>query len=124
MHTTRKVTPGQKGTKKLLDQYGSRLLCVRYRYDKEKRVRMKTVELIIEEAPWSPPPVRTSGDTLVGVRVYLKEVDLQRRVKQAGGKWNPAQRVWELRYDRVCSLGLEGRIVHMKDSDSRNPKSF
>ncbi|MFC1853877.1 hypothetical protein ACFL27_27145 [candidate division CSSED10-310 bacterium] len=29
------LKPGQKGTKNLLSQYGDRLLCVRYRYDKK-----------------------------------------------------------------------------------------
>ncbi len=52
MQNTRKVAPGQKGTKKLFDQYGARLFCVRYRYDREKRKRFKTIELIIEEGPW------------------------------------------------------------------------
>ncbi|MCI0389708.1 MAG: hypothetical protein MOB07_13230 [Acidobacteria bacterium] len=50
MQTTRKVAPGQKGAKKLLKQYGARLLCVRYRYDATQGKRFKTVELIIEEA--------------------------------------------------------------------------
>ncbi len=37
------------GTKKLLAQYGKRLVCVRYRYDEERRERYKTVELIVDE---------------------------------------------------------------------------
>jgi hypothetical protein len=27
------MKPGQKGTRKLVELYGSRLVCVRYRYD-------------------------------------------------------------------------------------------
>jgi len=124
MQNTRKVAPGQKGAKKLLDQYGTQLLCVRYHYDREKRKRFKTIELIIEEAPWSPPPARILNETLVNVRVAFKEADSQRQVRAAGGKWNPARRVWEMRYGQAIALGLKDRIEPSKVSDNRNPKSF
>ncbi len=45
------LKPGQKGTKRLVEQYGKSLLCVRYRYDENRRVRLKTVEIIVEEKP-------------------------------------------------------------------------
>ncbi len=83
MQNIRKVAPGQRGAKRLLEQYGTKLLCVRYRYDKQRQKRCKTVELIIEEIPWAPPPTRIADETLIGVRVAFKEVELQRRVKQA-----------------------------------------
>jgi hypothetical protein len=50
MCARRTLVPGQKGTKKLLRQYSSQLVCVRYRYDAESRLRFPTVELIIEQA--------------------------------------------------------------------------
>lgn len=46
--------PGQHGTRAYVEQYGDRLICVRYRYDEAARRRYKTVEIIVEEAPWSP----------------------------------------------------------------------
>ncbi|MDQ3010439.1 MAG: hypothetical protein M3X11_07020 [Acidobacteriota bacterium] len=49
MLNTRKLAPSQKGTKKLHEQFGDRLLRVQYRYDRELRKRFKTVELIVEE---------------------------------------------------------------------------
>ncbi len=51
METTHKVAPGQKGSKKLLERYGARLLCVRYCYDAEQGKRFKTVELMIDNYP-------------------------------------------------------------------------
>jgi hypothetical protein len=122
MRARRTLRPGQKGTKKLLRQYGPQLVCIRYRYDAERRLRFKTVELIIEQAPWSPPATRIDGTPLVGVRVSAKEVALQRRVKQAGGRWNPAERVWEMLYSRAMALGLKDRIEKRRVSNSRNPK--
>ena len=48
-----------------------------------------------EESGWSPP----EKAEIVGLRVEFQETELQRRVKQAGGKWNSAKRVWEIHYD-------------------------
>ncbi len=86
MRARRTLTPGQKGTKKLLRRYGPQLVCVCYRYDAERRLRCKTVELIIEQGPWSPTPIGIVDATLMGVRVGGKETGLQRQVKQAGGR--------------------------------------
>ena len=70
-----------------------------------------TVELIVEESDWEPNPRRIAGDTIVGLRMGYREVELRNKVKRAGGKWNPKKRVWEMCYDRVVELGLEERIV-------------
>ncbi len=103
------LKPGQKGTKQLLAQYGDRLICVRYRYDAQRKKRFKTVEL---------PRPRFAHEQIVGLRVAFADVAVRDRVKQAGGTWNPARRVWQLRYDRVVALGLNGRIVDEPASNS------
>jgi hypothetical protein len=56
MRTRLILKPGHRGSKKLLAEYGERLLCVRYRYDDEKRKRYKTVELIVAESDWQYQP--------------------------------------------------------------------
>ena len=48
----RALLPGQPGTKKLTDQYGDVLVCVRYRYDSLHHQRMTTVEIIIDQESW------------------------------------------------------------------------
>ena len=111
MQTRLKLKPGQRGTKRLLDEYGDRLVCVRYRYDEQRKRRFKTVELIVGEADWEPPRRKPAGDAIVAVRVDYQEAALRGKVKQAGGRWNPERRVWEMRYDCAVELGLEGRIV-------------
>ena len=85
MRTRLKLKPGQRGTKKLLAEYGPRLVCVRYRYDAQRRKRFKTIELIVDEAEWKPKP---KPDTLVHLEVAWGEAYLARRIKQAGGTWN------------------------------------
>jgi len=47
------LKPGQKGTEQLLAQYGDRLICVRYRYDAQRKKRFKTVELLVAECDWN-----------------------------------------------------------------------
>ncbi len=101
----RKLKPGQPGTKKLVKQYGERLVCVRYRYDREQEVRTKTVELVVEQGPWQPP------DRITRVRIQYGEVALGKKVRAAGGFWNREHQVWELAYKEVARLDLIDRIV-------------
>jgi len=54
MKTRLILKPGQKGTGRLVNIYGDRLICVRYRYDEKRRKRLKTVELLVEETDWNP----------------------------------------------------------------------
>ncbi len=111
MRTRLHLKPGQKGTKQLLAQYGDRLVCVRYRYDAQRKKRFKTVELIVAQRDWDPPARSFADEARVAVRVAFDEIELRHRVKQAGGKWNPSRKVWELRYAQAIALKLGGGIV-------------
>jgi len=108
MRTRLTLQPGQSGTKALVEQYGDRLVCVRYRYDAPLRRRIKTVELVVEEAPWEPP---IAPETMMTIQVEVDERGMQQQVKQAGGRWLPERKAWALRYDQVQALGLASRIV-------------
>ena len=55
METRATRRPGEKGTRKLAERYGDRLLYVRYRYDRETNTRVTTVELIVDRRPAAPP---------------------------------------------------------------------
>jgi hypothetical protein len=117
MTTKATLRPGQNGTKRLSEKYGSRLVCVRYKYDKESAMRYTTVELIEDESEWnadpqvpaqqppSPPPHR------LGVRVEYWETELREKVKAAGGIWRPRHKLWDMHYEDVVALGLEARVV-------------
>jgi hypothetical protein len=109
MQVRKKLKPGQDGTRSLLDKYGDQMVCVRYRYDEERRLRYKTVELIVETVPWEPL-TEIPADTVVGLKVGLQEIELQSKIRQVGGKWNRGRQVLELSYDKVLALGLASRI--------------
>jgi hypothetical protein len=110
--------PGEKGTKKLVDKYGSKLICVRYRYDPQQHKRYKTVELIIEEAPWQPespncttaPPPQQAPHR-VGVRIGYQEKIQQQAIKAIGGIWSSRDRLWYAEEELVKRIGLQDRIT-------------
>jgi predicted aminopeptidase len=103
------LKPGQRGTKKWLSQHGDRLVCVRYRYDVQRRRRYTTVEIIVAESQWIPSP--PAPDAIVGLRVAFDETDLRKAVLAAGGRWSWKLQLWQLRYDQVLALGLIDRLV-------------
>lgn len=106
MNGCKKLQPGQPGTKRLVERYGESLLCVRYRYDPESKKRLKTVELIVEEMPWQPARKKIPPTQTVRVWIPHDELELQKQVQAANGKWNQQQKVWELPYREVLELGL------------------
>ena len=111
MRARSKLKPGQPGTRKLVEQYGDRLVCVRYRYDALKRRRYTTAEIIVDESEWDPMPSATARRERVAVRIEVHEVKLREKVKAAGGRWDPEKRVWHLPMEQVLQLGLSGRVA-------------
>jgi hypothetical protein len=104
------LKPGQKGTKKLVEEYGKSLLYVRYRYDEKRGVRLKTVEIVVEEKPWRPT-LRIKDDQIVPVVVNFTEKGLRDKLKAMGGKWNPAEKVWHVPFGLIRGTELEDRIL-------------
>jgi len=108
----RTVIPGKAGTKSLLEQYGSDLVCVRYRYSVKTKQVTKTAELVIDRKPWNPDKKsRIPGHKTLKLRVRYGEIHLGRLVRQAGGVWDREEGVWRLRYDEIKSLGLTDRVI-------------
>jgi hypothetical protein len=83
-----------------LEQYGNRLLCVRYRYDEKRQVRMKTVEIIVDERPGTKH-LRYREQDIVAVMVPYTEKALRERLKAAGGRWNPEEKLWMVRFGAI-----------------------
>jgi hypothetical protein len=105
------LRPGQRGTKKLLKVHGADLVCVRYRYDERAGQRLKTIEIVVRRARWRPPR-RVPNDALVSVKVEPWEKALQERLRSAGARWDPALRLWRMRYDKAVELRVRRRLVN------------
>jgi hypothetical protein len=110
MRTRLILKPGQPGTKRLTEKYGDALLCVRFKYDRESRQRLKTVELIVEKAEWAPPPPRYAVDTLVPLRIDAFDMPSRSQAKAAGGRWDPEKKLWFVKYGRIAGTALEKHI--------------
>lgn len=111
MKTRVKLKPGQHGTKKLVETYGDALVCVRYRYDAQKQKQYKTVEIIVSESDWTPPPAKYLDSTLVALKIGAKETILQSQVKAVGGKWDIERKVWIVPYGCIRGTRLEKFIT-------------
>ena len=102
------LRPGARGTKKLVRQYGKRLLFVRYRYMAQNRTRYKTVELIVDERDWVPRKTPNGQ-----VSIYIDEDDEETRqcVLIHGGRRDKSRKLWYLPEYKVHLLGLEDLVV-------------
>lgn len=108
MKTQTHLKPGQKGTKSLLEKYGDALVCVRYRYDAARGVRLKTVEIIVGEKPCKSAPHR--DEDIVPVVVAYTEKDLRDRLKMIGARWDANEKVWLVAYGKIRGTEFEERI--------------
>lgn len=105
------LKPGQNGTKRLVEEYGDRLVCVRYRFDATRGVRIKTVELFVDERPLTRPRFR--DDDLVPVRVGYDETALREELRRLRGRWDGERKLWYVRYGGVKGTVLEERLVEL-----------
>ena len=111
MKTIKKIKAGMKGTKKLVQEYGDKLICVRYRYDYERKRKLKTIELIIDEGALVSNSSKIPMNKIMQLKVKYGEINMGKLIRAAGGRWNRKEKVWELPYSEVLALGLENRIV-------------
>ena len=122
MKTRLILKPGQKGAKRLTNQFGDALVCVRYRYDAELRQRLKTVELIVERTDWTPPPPKYAADSLVPLHIEGYEKDLRAQAKAAGERWNPEKQLWFVQYGKIVGTQLEKHIQADENDNNGKPK--
>ena len=92
MKTRLILKSGQPGTKRLVKKYGEALLCVRFKYDAEKRQRLKTVELVVERTEWTPPP-RYSPNSPVFLRIEATDMPMRLRAKRGRRPMEPREKV-------------------------------
>ena len=113
MDVVKTIRPGQHGSHRFLDEWGDKLIAVRYRKDTDRV--FTTIEIIVDERPASTATHRvlqlTGRNRAVALRVDYDEYELRHRVKMAGGRWSPELKLWLLPYNDVVKMGLRDRIV-------------
>jgi hypothetical protein len=109
----KRIAPTQPGAIRLAEQYGEKLVCVRYRHDPTGRYRYTTIELVVDKTLVKPRPNRQRQTTLqiVAIRLANEESDLHRLVRAHGGVWDGKARLWYLAHAAAKALGLLNRVV-------------
>gem|GEM_PF-280819 len=103
------LKPGMNGTKALLREYGEQLVCVRYRYDKARHGRYKTVELVVANRTGCRRP--DPRQRCVYICISYGERELRQLVKLSGGCRIPEREARHLPFGKVIEPGLEQRIL-------------
>jgi hypothetical protein len=124
MKTRVNLKPGQKGTKRLVQQYGDALVCVRYRYDAKALKQYKTVEIIVSESVWTPPPAKYPDGELVSLKIGIDETTLQNQARAVGGRWDKERQVWLVPFGCIAGTKLEKLIVVETVVDAIRPDSL
>jgi hypothetical protein len=109
MKTRVTLLAGQKGTKALHQKYGDAFYCVRYRYDEKSHKQYKTVEIIVSQKDWFPPPARFPKSAIVPLKIGALEKNLQVQVKSLRGRWNPEKKVW---YNHAIAQAAVTQLEH------------
>ena len=107
MEIKKTLRPGDMGTRRLLEQYGEQLICVRYRIDKLARKRYTTVEIVVDEKPY----LAKKTYVYAWVKIDYEDFEERQKLKTAGAKWSIKEKVWIVRYDIAKKLGLRKRII-------------
>jgi len=105
------LKPGQNGTKRLVEQYGKALLCVRYRFDETRGVKLKTIELVVDEKPLRTP--RFKDDDLVPVHVAYDETELREQLRAMRARWDSERKLWYVRYGLIRDTPLAERLAEL-----------
>ncbi|HKZ16027.1 MAG TPA: hypothetical protein VJ161_00995, partial [Geobacteraceae bacterium] len=69
-----------------------------------------TVELLVDVRAIKKP-VQAESDRMVFLKTEIKERNIQKQIKDAGGKWNPQEYLWMLPYSKAKALNLQNRVV-------------
>lgn len=73
--------------------------------------RYTTVEIIVDDRPWTPEKHFSDPDGLVGLRVGYAQETMRHQVRAAGGAWDRATKLWWIPFHAVVQLGIEERIA-------------
>ncbi len=110
---SKRLKVGSSGTSRWMTQFGSRLVCVRYREEPQTGRKFTTVELVVDERP-------PNKNARFLVKIEFHESGLRQRIREHGGKWDAQRELWILPYSVIIALGLETRIIE-KHPDMATP---
>lgn len=108
----RTLWPPQAGTQAWLKQFGTDLVCVRYRRDVTGLYRYTTVECVVEQGPLTDG---SAANKRLPVQVADNEHALRARLRIGGAKWDPDNEVWQAKGKEIQRLSLASRVKLKKN---------
>lgn len=84
---------------------------MRYRFDVTRGVKLKTVEIIVDERPLNAP--RFKDDDPVPVRVAYGETELRQQLRAMGARWDGERKLWYVRYGLIRGTPLVERLAEL-----------
>lgn len=118
MTVVKTIRPNEPGAKRYFDEWGEKLVAVRYRKSEQDGLCHTTIEIIVEtrgtelgSSAGARPNLNQNKNGIVAIRIKFEEKALRERLKRAGALWSQHQKLWLVRYKTVSALGLTGRIV-------------
>jgi hypothetical protein len=108
--------PGQPGTPRLVKLYGQSLRRVRYVCEHETGERYKSIELVQSIRPAIVPEIESPPVVWVGIEVDVREFDLRRRVRAAGGYYGHNERLWFVKKSEFDRLDLQSSKHEVKET--------
>ena len=102
----KKIKTSQRGAIKIARNYGSELLCVRYRENPDGTERLTTVELVVERVM-----IQKRDDPIVSFKIKQEEVDLRRLAQSKGATYDGKSQMWNLVRSEVLRMCLRSRIA-------------
>ncbi len=78
---------------------------------KHRWQRLKLLNWLLRKQFGKKKPKPKNDNKIVNIRVDYGEIEIGKKVREAGGKWNRAKKVWELLFSDVAALNLESRII-------------
>ncbi len=95
------LAPGRKGALRLAERYGEALVCVRHRVGPEGKLRITTVELVVDETPIHP-----RAEAIVQVRIGFRDRNARAAAMAAGAVWDAESRLWRMPRGLAHALNL------------------
>ena len=115
MRVIKTIKPGQNGSRRLLRQYGKKLIKVRYREDKATNSLHTTVELIVDSRAIMPGYISTvllkRSHQRVAVKKAYQDEGLRARAKTLGARWDNNHKLWIMSYAQADDLGIVDRVI-------------
>jgi len=117
MKVIRTIRPNSDGAKRFLNEWGDKLVAVRYRESPQQNSIFTTIEIVVDERA-RPIPNTTQRSYLakqrnkiVALAIRYEETDLRDKLKAHKARWSRKEKLWLTSYTNAVAMGLVDRLV-------------